>query len=135
MQFDLFEDGGGAAVMASPPAPPVAIEDLSLAVAAAVAAGTALCYDLDCETFRAFAERRGVLYQFARPGARAWAYLRDLTLSERDWLSDEAVRYAQEHEGKRHRYSDDQMRSHWGVVEIQRRKIQTCWEGFCKEMR
>ena len=124
-------------------APPAAgtsrVESVDVAQAAAVS--VALCqdtdrlagvsvytYDVAVEAFVAYCVGRGVLYQFARPGGRAWAYLRDWSLTVEDWLADEGVRHAQEHLGKRHRYTDEALRGHWDCVLIQRGKLQDCWE-------
>ena len=88
---------------------------------------TSYTYDLGDEAFREYCRHRGVLYVAGRAGGRMWAYFMNYGLSLDDWLNDEGVRYAQECEGERHRYSDEAMVAHWRTVEIGRGKLEDVW--------
>lgn len=90
-------------------------------------------YDLTDVAFVATCVARGVLYRFGSPGGRAWRFIENVSLSVEDWLADEGVRFAQEHEGKRHRFSDEDLRAHWRCVLIQRARVQDCWEIYRAE--
>lgn len=90
-------------------------------------------YDLGNAAFLEYCINRGVLYVAGRPGSRMWEYFRDTALGLDDWLSDETVRYAQEYEGSRHRYADEDMRAHWRSVLIGRGKLQDCWDLWSGE--
>jgi hypothetical protein len=88
---------------------------------------SAYSYDLEDPGFQDYAVKRGVLYVAGRPGSRMWDYFRDPSLGLDDWLADERVRFAQAVEGKRHRYTDEALRSQWVAVEIGRGKLEDCW--------
>ena len=140
VRFDPVCRGDGGSVARRVVAAPQAIEPRSSGgveiTAGTVAAPQAVgpCssggYDLGDAGFVAHAVRLGGLYQFVRPGSARWVYLVDCSLGVEDWLGDVGVRFAQEHEGKRHRYEDDPLRAQWEAVLVQRVKLQRCWDDF-----
>lgn len=85
-------------------------------------------YNLDNDAFRDYCLQRGTLYVCGKPGGRYWEYFRDCSLKLDDFLSDRGVRFAQEHNGKRHEYTPEQLRSQWVCVRIGRGKLQDTWE-------
>lgn len=85
-------------------------------------------YDLKDVAFVAECVRLGVLYRFGSPGGRAWRFIEDTSLGLADWLADEGVRFAQEYQGARHRFSDEELTAHWRCVLIQRARVQDCWD-------
>ena len=85
-------------------------------------------YNLDDEAFRGYCLQRGTLYVCGKPGARYWEYFRDFSLTLDDYLTDREMSFAQEHQGKRHEYTQDQLRAQWTCVRVGRGKLQDTWE-------
>ena len=87
-------------------------------------------YDLSDSNFRRYCERRGVLYVAGVPDSRYWDYFFDHSKSSQDFISDERLRFAEEVDGKRHRFSDSEIHGLWKIVLLGRAKLQDCWEMY-----
>ncbi len=87
-------------------------------------------YDLHDSRFQEYCASRGVLHVAGKHGSGYWEYFSDFTKSDTEFFSDESRRFAQEVGGKRHRYSDDDLKSLWRIVIIGRAKLQDCWEIY-----
>lgn len=88
-------------------------------------------YDLSDSAFLNYCQSRGVLHLAGTPSSRRWEYFADYTKSKNDYLADEIFWFAQEFEGKRHRYSEKELNSNWEIVALGRGKLQDCWELYC----
>ena len=139
-QYDLFMDVAPVLVPEEPETGPdperVPTQDVHAMLVTGLAIGqdisalmaiSAYTYDLSDNGFLAYAERRGVLYVAGHPGARMWNYFLNTGLTLDDWLRDPEVAFAREHEGKRHAYSQEELRSQWTAVRIGRGKLEDCW--------
>ena len=92
-------------------------------------------YDLTDTHFQRYCEARGVLYVAGEPGSRRWEFFRHYTKSKTEYLKDPYFQFAQEHNGKRYRYTDDEMETGWRIVVIGRGKLQDCWELYTRHQR
>lgn len=86
-------------------------------------------YDLADPAFRQYCVDRGTACGAAL-GSRRWDFFERHDLSKHDYLVDPYFQNANEHEGKRHRYTKDEMESGWKVIQLGRAVLQDAWEIY-----
>ena len=57
----------------------------------------------------------------------------DYTKTKIDYLADPWFHFAQEFDGKRYRYTNEEMETGWKIVLLGRAKLQDCWELYSRE--
>jgi hypothetical protein len=87
-------------------------------------------YDLSSKKFQDYCAARGILHVAGEPGSRRWKYMADYRKTKSAYFSDPYFQYAEEVDGKRHRFTDDEMETGWRVVLLGRAKLQDCWELY-----
>lgn len=90
-------------------------------------------YDLSNKTFQGYCSARGILHVTGEPGSRRWEYMADYAKTKRDYLADPWFQFAQEFDGKRYRYTNEEMETCWKIVRLGRAKLQDCWELYSQE--
>lgn len=90
-------------------------------------------YDLFDKTFQGYCSARGVLHVTGELGSRKWDYMADYTKTKSDFLVEPFFQFAQEVDGKRYRYTSDEMETGWKIVRLGRAKLQDCWELYLRE--
>lgn len=92
-------------------------------------------YDLTDSAFLEYSRYRGVLHLAGASDSRRWKYFADYYKTKEEYLADEEFWFAQEFEGKRHRYTDQELSSKWEIILLGRAKLQDCWELYRNTMR
>ncbi len=90
-------------------------------------------YDLSDSQFQDYCSARGTLHVAGVPGSTRWKYLADHTLAKDEYRSDPYFQFAQEFEGKRHKYSPDEVEVLWKVMLLGRATLQDCWELYTRK--
>lgn len=90
-------------------------------------------YDLADETFQAYCSARGILHVAGKTGSRRWQYLADYRKTKSAYLADPYFQFAEEVDGKRYRYTDEEMGTGWNIMLLGRAKLQDCWELYARE--
>jgi hypothetical protein len=83
-------------------------------------------FDLNDPAFREYADRRGVLYLAGTPGSPQWRFVADHDVTEADFLGEPSFHVSI----GAHRYTDDDMATHWKIMRIAKAKLQDCWDIF-----
>jgi len=89
-------------------------------------------YDLSDPKFQHYCEERGVLYVASEPKTRRWDFFHHHDKSKKEFQEDPYFQFAEAHEGRRYRYTDEEMETHWRIILIGRAKLQDCWELYLK---
>jgi hypothetical protein len=92
-------------------------------------------YDLSDKKFQDYCATRGILHVAGEPGSRRWKYMADFRKTKSTYLSDSYFRFAVEIDGKRHRFTDDEMETDWKIISLGRAKLQDCWELYSRELQ
>lgn len=87
-------------------------------------------YDLSNADFREYCRERGVFNVAGEEGSKRREYFLNHKKKKDEFLDDPYFQFAQESNGKKYRYTDDEMKTGWKTVEIGRAKLQDCWEIF-----
>jgi hypothetical protein len=90
-------------------------------------------YDLSDKTFQAYCSARGILHVAGEPGSRRWTYLADYWKTQNSYLADSYFQLSEEVDGKRHRYTDEEMEIGWSILLLGRAALQDCWELYSRE--
>lgn len=90
-------------------------------------------YDLSDKTFQTYCSARGILHVAGEPGSRRWKYLTDYRKTKSAYLSDPYFQLSEEVDGKRHRYTDEEMETGWKIMLLGRAKLQDCRELYSRE--
>ena len=90
-------------------------------------------YELFDKTFQRYCSARGILHVTGEPGSRKWEYMADYTQTKRDYLADPCFQFAQEFDGKRYRYTSEDMETGWKIMRLGRAKLQDGWELYLRE--
>ena len=90
-------------------------------------------YDLSDKTFQTYCSARGILHVAGEPGSRRWKYLADYRKTKSAYLSDPYFQLSEEVDGKRHRYTDEEMETGWKIMLLGRAKLQDCRELHSRE--
>lgn len=90
-------------------------------------------YELSNKMFQDYCSARGVLHVTGMSGSRKWEYMADYTKTKRDYRADPSFQFAQEFDGKRYRYTNEEMETGWKIVLLGRAKLQDCWELYSRE--
>lgn len=98
---------------------------------------TEYTFDITDHEFRMFCDNERTLFRAMEHSPEHHQYFADLALTESDWIAEQCLplRFAQEWNGKRHRYSDDEMRSRWACMQISRAVLQDAWNRFLQNER
>jgi hypothetical protein len=91
-------------------------------------------YDLSNGKFREYCLARGVLHVAGEEGTRRWEYFVDYSKPKSDYLKDAYFQLAEEMNGKRYRYTSQQMETGWKIIILGRARLQDCWELYSKEL-
>ncbi len=86
-------------------------------------------YDLSNIEFQKYCIDRGRL-NFAKQGSRRWEFYEKHYLTEEEYLNDGYFHYAEEYNGKKYKYTDEELRTGWRLIMLGRATIQDCWEIF-----
>jgi hypothetical protein len=89
-------------------------------------------YDLSNSKFQSYCIARGTLHEAGIPGSRRWDFFENHQLTELEYLADQYFHYAQEFEGKRYKYTSEELQSGWRIIMSGRASLQDCWEIFLK---
>lgn len=92
-------------------------------------------YDLSDNAFQDYCDARGILHVAGEPGSRRWEYMADYRKPKSAYLADLHFQFAEEIDGKQHRFTDDEMETGWKIISLGRAKLQDCWELYCRELR
>jgi len=92
-------------------------------------------FNLDDDDFQAFLKPRGLLHLGGVPQSPYWQAMNDPTMDKAAFLAVEAFHFAEEHEGKRHRYSDAEMKTHWRIFQFSRVLLQAAWDASSERRR
>ena len=87
-------------------------------------------YDLSSPAFQAYCRSRGVLYVAGEPGTTRWEYSEQHGRTKAEYLDNPYFQYAQEVNGRGHKFTKDEMETQWRVICLARAQIQDCWELF-----
>jgi hypothetical protein len=87
-------------------------------------------YDLLNKDFQNYSSSRGVLQTAGQVESKKWKFCVDHSKTKNDYLADPAFHYAQEMDGKRYKYTDNEMETGWKIIVIGRAKLQDCWEIY-----
>lgn len=91
-------------------------------------------YRLSDAGFVDYCAKRGVLHVAGEPGSRRWGFMANYQKSKSDYLDDDPYFwFAEEVDGKRYRFTDEQMETGWRIITLGRAKLQDCWELYCRE--
>jgi hypothetical protein len=87
-------------------------------------------YDLSRPDFQAYCRSRGILYMAGTPGTTRWEYSEHYGTTKAEFLDNPYFQYAQEVNGQRHRFTQDDMETQWRITCLARAQLQDCWELF-----
>ena len=90
-------------------------------------------YDLSDKMFQSYCSARGILHVAGEPGSRRWLYLADYRKTKSDYLTDPYFQFAEEVNGKRYRYTNEEMETGWKIMLLGRANLQDCWELYSRE--
>jgi len=90
-------------------------------------------YDLSIKRFQEYCHNRGILHVAGEPGSTRWEYMADFRKTKRDFLADPYFQTSEDVSGKKHRYTDEEMQTHWKIVSLGRATLQDCWELYSRE--
>ena len=91
-------------------------------------------YDLSDKKFQDYCLARGVLHVSGKIGSKRWQYFLDHRKSKNDYLTDPYFQYAEEVDGKRHQYTNEEMEIGWKIMMLGRAQLQDCWELYSQEL-
>ena len=86
-------------------------------------------YDLSDPEFQIYCKNR-IGLNHALPQSRRWDFFEKHQLTKNDYLEDPYFHYAEEYNGKRYKYTEDELHSNWRVIMLGRATIQDCWEIY-----
>jgi hypothetical protein len=92
-------------------------------------------FNLDDDGFQAFLKPCGLLHLGGVPQSAYWQAMNDPNMDKAAFLAVEDFRFAQEHEGKRHRYSDAEMKTRWRIFQFSRVMLQAAWDAYTGRKR
>ncbi len=92
-------------------------------------------YDLSIKRFQEYCSDRGILHVAGEPGSKRWKYMADFRKAKSAFLADSYFYFSEEVNGKQHRYTDDEMETHWKILTLGRAKLQDCWELYSRERK
>jgi hypothetical protein len=92
-------------------------------------------YDLSDLSFQNYCTERGILHIAGEQNSNRWLFLSDYNKSKTEYLASQYFQYAEKYEGKKYKYSDEEMETGWRIILIDRARLQDCWELFCKEFK
>ncbi len=87
-------------------------------------------FDLNDAAFVAFLRQRAHLHLCGREGSDYWGLLANNATKESDFMTSNGARLAQEHDGKRHRFSDAEMQPLWKIFQYSRVFLQGAYDHF-----
>jgi hypothetical protein len=87
-------------------------------------------YDLANKDFQEYCLNRGILGFAGDIGSKRWSFFLDFCKSKAEYLNDPYFQFAQEMNGKRHKYTDNEMEGGWKIIKLGRAKLQDCWELY-----
>ena len=89
-------------------------------------------YDLSNENFQSYCASRGILHVAGEQGSRRWEFVANFTKTKQDFFADAYFQYAEEVNGTRYRYTEQEMETAWKITVLGRAKLQDCWELFSR---
>jgi len=92
-----------------------------------------LDYDLSDAGFQAYCLARGVIHVAGEPGSKTWRFFEVHSKAQDEFLADPDLQQAQEHEGRRYRFTPSEMAVNWQIIELGRAKLQDCWELYMRK--
>jgi len=92
-------------------------------------------FDLGNKEFEEFLRGRALLHLAGAPRSHYWRALNQSHTNESTFLSDRNLCYAQKHEGKRHRYSEQEMQTRWRIFQFGRVMLQAAWDVYIERER
>lgn len=95
-----------------------------------VSAVTEFDFDLNDEGFVDFLRQAFQLHICGKPGSEYWDLLNRKAVSREEFFATESMAYAQEHEGCRHQFTDDEMQGLWRIFERNRIYIQGAYDVY-----
>lgn len=90
-------------------------------------------YDLSDNGFQNYCLSRGVLNVAGEKGSKRWDVFLNHNKTRNQYLSDHYFHFAQEVDGKRYKYTDDEMETGWKIILIGRGELQDCWELYSQK--
>ena len=90
-------------------------------------------YDLPSEDFRQYCRGRGVLHVAGKPGSKRWDFFANHGSTKAEYLKDPYFQFAQEINGHRYQYTQEEMEIGWKIIQLGRAQLQDCWELFTRE--
>jgi hypothetical protein len=92
-------------------------------------------FNLDDDGFQAFLKPRGLLHLGGVSQSAYWRAMNDPEMDAASFLANEAFHLAQEHECKRHRYSEGEMKTLWRIFQCSRVMFQAAWDAHTERKR
>jgi len=89
-------------------------------------------YDLSSNEFQRYCSTRGVLHIAGDIGSKRWEFFSDYRKLKSEYLADSYFRFAEEMDGKRYKYTIEELETSWRIILLGRAKLQDCWELFLR---
>jgi len=91
-------------------------------------------YDLSDKAFQEYCSVRGILHVAGELGSHRWEFFTNYEKSRSEYFKDRYFQFTQEVNGKRYRYTDEEMRTGWEIILLGRAKLQDCWELYSSNL-